>query len=263
MKRAAKFSILAVSVSLALAGCTATPEPEGPLDQQAPVIESVTVTPAVVGVNESMQVAAVVSDDVGVTGVAFVVRFNSMPAGFCSGSAELTAGTPQSGTWTIACTTPAALNSGQYQVNTAALDAAFNSQVTGDGDPSPTSGHFTVSGEVSDLEGPAVASVTSAPNVAARGGNVTITASVTDATGVANVGFVVRRNGGAPGWCAGGAELISGTPTDGLWQLTCVVPVDAESGAYTVNTAAVDVLNNVTGLGDDAPSGKNGAFSVG
>lgn len=257
--------MLAVVAALALAACTAPPESgdeTGPIDQQAPVIESVSVTPQEVGPNEQLQVAATVSDDVGVTGVAFVVRHAGMPVGFCTGGAELTSGTPQSGTWTITCTTPAVLNSGEYQVNTAALDARFNSQVTGDGPPSATSGHFTVTGDLNDSTGPTVTSVTSAPSTVARGGNLTITASVSDTTGVASVGFVVRTGGTAPGWCVAGAELISGTSQEGIWQMTCPVPDTAEVGDYIVNTAAADVLNNLTGIGDDAATEILGAFSV-
>ncbi|MGB6059187.1 MAG: hypothetical protein WBF71_13100 [Microthrixaceae bacterium] len=261
----AKISIVAVGAVLALAGCTAPPDPGDPgaIDQQAPVIVSVVVTPQEVGQNEALQVAATVSDDVGVTGVAFVVRHAGVPAGFCSGSAELTSGTAQAGTWTVSCVTPAVMNSGEYQVNTLAVDARFNSQATGDGPPSATSGHFTVTGDLNDLVGPVVTSVTSAPNTVAPGGNLTITASVSDPAGVANVGFAVRRGGSAPGWCIAGAELISGTPEEGIWQLTCPVPADAEVGDYTVNTAAADTLNNITTIADDAANEISGTFSVG
>lgn len=265
MNRVAKISMVAVGAVLALAACTAPPDPGDPgaIDQQSPVIESVVVTPQEVGQNQALQVAATVSDDVGVTGVAFVIRHAGVPAGFCSGSAELTAGTPQSGTWTVSCVTPAVMNSGEYQVNTLALDARFNSQATVDGPPSATSGHFTVTGDLNDLVGPTVMSVTSAPDTVAPGGNLTITASVADPAGVSNVGFAVRRGGSAPGWCIAGAELIAGTSEDGIWQLTCPVPADAEVGDYTVNTATADALNNITTIADDAASEISGAFSVG
>ncbi|HTO00655.1 MAG TPA: hypothetical protein VL068_08270 [Microthrixaceae bacterium] len=265
MKLAAKFSMLAVAASLAAAGCT-TPPPAtgggGTFDQKAPELHSVEVTPQEVGPNQLLKISATVSDNVGVTGTAFVVRHNGQPVNFCSGNAVLATGTAQSGTWAIQCTTPAVVNAGEYQVNTAVVDAKFNSKVTTDGPSNATSGHFTVTGGVSDTSGPTVTSVTSAPNVVARGGNLTITAAVADESGVSNVGFVVRRAGSAPGWCAANATLISGTAQDGIWQLTCPVPANAGVGNYIVNTATADVLNNLFALVDSAGAGLNGAFSV-
>lgn len=232
------------------------------MDQQKPVIHSVTTTPNQVGANQLLTIKAEVTDNIGVTGVAFVVRHNNRPVDFCTGNAQLAEGTIQSGTWSITCMLPEIVNAGEYQVNTAAVDAKFNSQVTVDGPPSITSGHFTVTGDVNDTDGPVVTSVTSAPNVVARGGNLTITAAVNDASGVSRVSFVVRRNGAATGWCMAAAELISGTAQEGIWQLTCPVPADAMVGNYIVNSATSDVLNNLAVVGDLSAPELLGGFAV-
>ncbi len=264
MKRATKFLMLAC-VSMAVAvGCTTTPPgtPGGVADLVAPQILGVAVTPSEVAPGQQFTVSATVTDSVGATGVAFVVRANGLPVGWCGGGATLVGGTAQTGQWELVCTAPAVVNAGTYLVNTVAIDAGNNTRVIGDGPPSATSGHFTISGATADTAAPVVQSVTVTPSTVVRGNSVTIAVHVTDATGVQGVVVQARRLGIAPGWCAGDALLTSGTATDGVWSRTCLVPVGAAVGSYTTGTIVADLLNNLGGVGDGAVGPTAGAFSV-
>lgn len=243
--------------------CSAEPEDTGPVDLEAPVIHSVEVIPAEVTPGQPMTIRAMVSDNVGVTDVLFLVGRNGQPSGFCSDHAVLTSGTATLGTWELSCTVPTVLNAGTYLVGTAALDARLNGTATAEDSPAGIRGEFSVLGELNDVDAPVVDSVTTAPSTVAPGAQVTISAHVTDASGVAGVGFVVRKDQtDSMGWCGGSASLASGSATDGVWELTCTVDASAAPGAYRVNTGVVDVLNNIGGVGDEGANAVAGPFTV-
>lgn len=268
MKRAMKVVLLACASAALVAACTTQPPAGGPgtpggtVDVTAPQFAAVNVTPTTVAPGQQFTISATVTDAVGVTAVTFVVRANGLPVGWCGGAATLVGGTAQTGQWERVCTAPAVVNAGTYQVNSLALDAKNNSRVIGDGPPSATSGHFTISGTTADTAAPVVQSVTVTPSTVVRGNSVTVSAHVTDATGVQGVAFQARRAGVAPGWCAGNATLTAGTATDGTWSRTCLVPVGATVGNYTTGTIVADVLNNLGGVGDGVVGPTAGAFSV-
>jgi hypothetical protein len=235
----------------------------GTADIVKPSVISVDVSPLEVAPGGSFTISALVTDAVGVNTVAFAVRRNGAPAGFCSTTATLVSGTAQAGQWDLTCTAPAVVNSGSYQVNTAAADLANNAIVIGDGPVSGTSGHFSITGSTSDAVAPVVVSVTPAPTTIVRGSSFTISARVTDDTAVGAVLFQVRRNNSTPGWCVAQAALTSGTSIDGIWTYQCTVPVGAAAGNYTISTLTNDVLNNVAYLGDVAsPTATSGNFTV-
>jgi hypothetical protein len=264
MKRAMKFFLLACASVGVAAACTppTTGTPGGTTDTIAPQVISVDVIPNEVQPGQQFTISATVTDAVGVTSVAFVVRANNLPVGWCGGNATRVGGTAQTGQWERTCTAPTLVNAGSYQVNTLALDARNNPRVIGDGPPSATSGHFTIGGSTNDLVAPVVESVTVTPSTVARGGSITVSAHVTDATGVQGVAFQARRANAAPGWCAGNAALVSGTATDGVWERTCVVPANATVGNYTTGTVVADLLNNLGGVGDGVVGPTAGAFTV-
>ena len=250
-------------VMLLVAGCGAPPEDVGPVDLEAPQILSVTVAPDPVTPGQDVTISATVTDNVGVDSVAFLVGRNGTPSGFCTGNATLTSGTATLGVWELTCTAPALLNAGTYQAGTAAVDARLNATATAEDSPENVRGLFEVSGETNDMDAPVIDSVTTTPASASPGAPVTISAHITDVTGVANVGFVVRKDmTDTMDWCAEGATLVSGTPTDGTWELTCVVGASAQGGSYRVNTAAAVVLNNFGGIGDEGVDAVAGPFTV-
>lgn len=263
MNRATKF-LLSACVVLA-AGATACTAPVVPVggDTIAPDIHSVTVTPAEVAPGQAFTVEAFISDAVGVTGVTFVLRTATTAATWCGGVATLVSGTNQTGVWSLQCTAPAVVNSGAYHVNTIAADANYNLAVITDGPPTDTTGNFSITGTTSDLIGPAVVSTTATPSPVARTATLTISAHLTDDSGVQAVSFQARSNGTAPGWCAGVAALTSGTATDGVWTLSCVVPANAIVGTgYSIATLSSDTLNNLSYVGDGPVGPTHGNFDV-
>jgi len=259
MGKTVKYLLMAGAL-IALAAACAPPATR--TDTIKPQVLSVDVTPAEVTPGQTFVVSAYVTDAVGATAVGFTARRNGAPAGFCSTNAFLVSGTTKSGTWQRTCTAPALLNAGSYQFNTVVADAAGNIKVIGDGPVSPTSGHFTVLGDVNDLVAPTVVSVDVTPSPAARGEQITISARLTDDTGVSAVGFTLRRSGTSPNWCVGGATLVEGTAIDGIWTKTCTIGANAVLGAYSVNTAYGDTLNNLGFIGDGPPSAVTGDFTV-
>lgn len=263
MNRAMKSGLLAcafVAVAALAASCAPT---TGVVDTTKPQVLQVTVTPSEVAPGQQLTISVFATDNVGITGVTVLVRANGLPMSWCGGQALRTSGTTQSGTWERTCTVPAVVNGGTYQINTAVADARNNITVIGDTvEPTATSGHFTVVGANNDHDAPAVQSVVVTPSTVAAGGTVTISAHITDATGVKGVAFQPRRNASTPGFCIVNAVLVSGTATDGVWEKSCTIPAGTVAGAYTVNTAVSDLVDNLGYVGDGTPAPKNGAFSV-
>lgn len=261
MKRAIKFCMLACALVAVAAACA--PATGGVVDTAKPQVLSVSVTPAEVAPGQQFTVSVYATDNVGVTGVTVLVRGGGLPMSWCGGAALRTSGSTQIGTWERTCTVPAVANGGTYQVNTAVADARNNITVIGDTvDPTPTSGHFTVTGATNDHDAPAVQSVTVTPSTVAAGGTVTFSAHITDASGVKAVAFQPRRNASTPGFCIANAVLVSGTATDGVWEKACTIPAGTVAGAYTVNTAVSDLVDNLGYVGDGTPAPKNGAFTI-
>ena len=255
--------IACVVITGAATACTVAPPTGGPVDVIAPNVQTVAVTPTEVAPGQAFTVEALVSDSVGVTGVSFVLRLGATAATWCGGVATLVSGTSQTGMWSLQCTAPAIVNGGAYHVNTIAADAANNFQTIPDGPPSATTGNFTITGPTADLVAPTVVSVTSTPATIARTGTLTISARLTDASGVQAVFFQARRNGLASGWCAGPGALTSGTATDGVWTLTCIVAADADiGGGYSIGTLSSDTLNNLGYIGDGPADPTRGNFAV-
>ncbi|MEX0768859.1 MAG: Ig-like domain-containing protein, partial [Microthrixaceae bacterium] len=111
---------LALCAVVGLAAACAPATPGGGMgggtgDTVKPTVLSVDVLPASVAPGSSFTISALVTDAVGVTSVAFAVRRNGAPAGFCSTTATLVSGTAQTGQWDLTCSAPAVVNSGTYQ----------------------------------------------------------------------------------------------------------------------------------------------------
>jgi len=262
MNRAMKFLLSACVVVVAASACTVAP-PTGVVDVTAPDIHSVSVIPNEIAPGQAFTVEAFISDGVGVTGVTFVLRTATTVAIWCGGAATLASGTARTGVWALQCTAPTVVNAGAYHVNTIAADAMNNLAAITDGPPSDTTGNFTITGSTSDLDAPTVVTVTSTPGSVARTATLTISAYLTDPSGVQAVGFQARRDGLAPGWCAGPGALTSGTPTDGVWTLSCVVPANATIGTgYSIGTLYSDNLNNLGYVGDGPAGPTRGNFAV-
>jgi hypothetical protein len=113
-----------------------------------------------------------------------------------------------------------------------------------------------------DTQPPQVLSFTVVPmrvSLSSDGGTITITAHVTDTTGVQRVGvFIQDQCGGSPGFFQSlpSLSLISGTPQDGIYKSTFTFPASAlninrdctSDAAFQVGGLAVDTLGNQQGL---------------
>jgi hypothetical protein len=96
----------------------------------------------------------------------------------------------------------------------------------------------------SDFAAPTIVSVATSPSSAAPGDSITVSAQVTDDTGVEAVGLQASLNGTITPWCDAYATLTDGTAQDGTWSMTCDVPAIVNSGTYSIYPYAEDLLGN-------------------
>jgi hypothetical protein len=118
----------------------------------------------------------------------------------------------------------------------------------------------SVTGPPVDTEPPNVLSFTAEPFRVSfsSGGTITITANVTDATGVQRVGvFIQDECGGSPGFFQSlELPLVTGTSTDGTYQSTFTFPESAlgvnhfcnPNLAFQIGGLVTDTLGNGRGL---------------
>ena len=115
---------------------------------------------------------------------------------------------------------------------------------------------------VNDVTAPTIVSVTATPSTVTPGQTFTVSARVTDTTGVTYVGLQSDLNGTQATWCGYTAALTSGTATDGIWTVTCTVPNIVNSGAYSVFPYAQDALGNWANINNGPSTPLRGNFTV-
>ena len=113
-----------------------------------------------------------------------------------------------------------------------------------------------------DVTAPTIVSVTATPPTVSPGQTFTVSARVTDTTGVTYVGLQADLNGTQASWCGYSASLSSATATDGIWTLTCTVPIIVNSGSYTVFPYARDTLGNWANTNGGPTTEVRGSFTV-
>ena len=115
-----------------------------------------------------------------------------------------------------------------------------------------------------DSSPPQVDFVTASPDVASPGGTVTITAHVTDESGVQALELQSNLTGSAGNtpFCDSYATLTSGTSTDGIWSISCAVTDHTLSGDYIVTPYAEDIAGNWVNTNGGVTSPARGAFSI-
>ncbi len=223
-------------------------------DDDAPAIQSSSLSTGTVAPGGSFSISAAITDTVGVDRVNWTVIKQSTGNQAFYGSTgcgqnqsmPLVAGTTKSGTWTQVCTIPALVANGVYDVAIQATDLLNNST------PSTVVGTITITGGASDDDPPSIVSTSVTPSSIAKGGTVTIAVNATDATGVSSIGWMVQSvtTGtqvfyGTAG-CPQNQSMprTSGSPAAGQWTQLCTVPSNANIDTYRVYIIAVDVLNN-------------------
>ena len=101
-----------------------------------------------------------------------------------------------------------------------------------------------------DTSRPIVSGVTASPTTLELGEEVTITAHVTDESGVGDVSVqLVNAVGNVAG---GGLSLISGDTFDGEYRGTFTIPTNTPAGTFNVNIYADDIYGNLNGFGPHA-----------
>lgn len=231
-----------------------------------PDILSISATPATLTPGESFVVSAHVTSQVGVQAIELqsVLDGSSGVWPFCDSYATLTSGTALDGTWSIDCTVPDQVLSGDYTVTPYAEDIAGDWTNTNGGPTSPTTGAFTVTGGLSNVARPTVVSIDVNPNVVSTGQTFTVSAHVTSPVGVKAIELqstAVGVTGNTP-FCDGYATLASGTATDGIWSLQCIVPAVVASGSYVVTPYVEDILGQWVNSNGGPPSPTQGSFTV-
>jgi hypothetical protein len=237
-------AVLAAVLGIVAMGCT-PPTSTGSTDTAAPVVSSVTVTPSSTTPGSTVTLSAAITDNKAVGTVIFSVFVPNVTYISCLGGnqATRTSGTAAAGVWSRTCTLPAAMNSGDYVVGVLAQDVSGNLTSTA---TSPTT-TLTITGGTSDLDPPVTSALTATPSTVARGQTTVISATVTDATGTADLAFQILGPSSVLACYAGNsATLTSGTAQNGTWSVSCYVPGTTTPAVYQITPIARDALGNIT-----------------
>lgn len=231
-----------------------------------PSILSISATPATLSPGQSFVVSAHVTSQIGVQLIELQALLDGSSGvwPFCDGSGTLTSGTPLDGTWSLNCTVPDQVLSGDYTITPYVEDIAGDWTNSNGGPPSPTTGAFTVTGGLSDVARPTVVSIDVNPSTVGIGQTFSVSAHVTSPIGVKAI-ELQSMAAGVPGntpFCDGYATLTSGTTTDGTWSLQCTVPAVVASGSYIVTPYVEDVLGQWVNSNGGPPSDTRGSFTV-
>jgi hypothetical protein len=222
----------------------------GSSDQTGPVFQGLTATPDTVRPGDVFTVSLIASDPSGIAraGMIFLIKGTFRQNDFCGQNLTLTAGTPEAGTWTANCTVPSDVIDGEYTIEPFAQDTLGNWTNSNGGTTDPTRGNFIIAGGNADKQGPSFTELVVTPSQAKIGQTVTITLKASDASGVTRAGVITYRKGTFKqnDFCGQELKLTSGTPQDGVWTMTCVIPAKTPYGEYEMEPFAQDSLGNWT-----------------
>jgi hypothetical protein len=222
----------------------------GSSDQTGPAFQGLTATPDTLRPGDVFTVSLIASDPSGITraGMMFFIKGTFRQNDFCGQNLALTAGTPEAGTWTANCTVPSDVIDGEYTIEPFAQDSLGNWTNSNGGTTDPTRGNFTIVGGNADKQGPSFTELVVTPSQAKIGQTVTITLKASDASGVTRAGVITYRKGTFKqnDFCGQELKLTSGTPQDGAWTMTCVIPAKTPYGEYEMEPFAQDSLGNWT-----------------
>ena len=231
-----------------------------------PDVLSISATPATVSPGQSLVVSAHVTSPIGVRAIELQSRLNGSSGvwSFCDKYASLSSGTPLDGTWSITCSVPAQVLSGDYTITPYAQDIAGNWINSNGGPPSSVRGTFTVTGGFTDIAPPAIHSIDVNPSIVSAGQSFTVSAHLTSAIGVQAIELQSRAVGvtGNFSFCDSYAKLTSGSTTDGIWAIECTVPSVVAGGSYVVTPYAMDVLGQWVNSNGGPSSTTRGSFTI-
>jgi Ca2+-binding RTX toxin-like protein len=249
-------------------------------DQEMPVLQSMSLSTTAVDVRSaSKPITATihVTDDLAGATDLVLCPAHAFPsgtpkfrqAGACD-SMEKTSGTPTDSTWKATYIVPKGAPSGTWNFQVWISDATGNAPNDFWFGPDelaaiePTNepryraipdggGTFAVQGTAQDLNAPALTSLNLNPStVDTSTGAVQITADIagTDIEGITGAGLFIHGYAGYPdnatwtdtvdvAWVQS-FQLVRGTPQDGVWHATFVVPGGTPDGSYFIQVALQD-----------------------
>lgn len=231
----------------------------------ATVLVSVSVSPSTVAAGGSVTVAVHLTNpvaDVLSAGICYFLPDGQFAPG-CQGPQiepehiplALASGTPRDGIWQGLVAVPPAAASGTWTVQSLTVFAADGPCVCGPASVA-AGGDFTVVGG-NDTTPPTIFPPTFSPTTVGSGGAVTVSARISDASGIAAASIQTLPSTTSTIFVP--LALASGTPQDGIWQ-TNLVP--SALGDYVVATvAAQDRAGNFGQIEGDPPT-FFGSFTV-
>ncbi len=232
----------------------------------ATVLVSVTASPSTVDAGGSVTVAVHLTNPV--ADVLSVGICYSFPGGLfapgCQGPQigpdaiplSLVSGTPRDGVWQGLVAVPTAAASGTWTVYSLTVFAGDG--ICACGSTSVLAGgNFNVIGGA-DTTPPTIFPPTISPTTVGSGGTVTISARITDDSGVAAAATQTLPNTASTECCVPMAR-VSGTPQDGIWQVNLVPSVP---GDYVVTLVAAQDAAGNGGQIEGVPPSFFGTFTV-
>jgi hypothetical protein len=249
-------------------------------DTQMPVLQSLRLDKTAVDVRthaQSITATAHVTDDLAGPTDLWLCPAHAFPsgtpsfrqAGSCVPMAQIS-GDPTDSTWSATYDVPVGAPSGTWNFQVWISDAAGNfdndfwfgpdelAAIGPTNEPRDKAipdggGVFTVQGTAQDLNAPVLTSLhLSSSTVDTSNGAVEVTADIagTDVEGITGAGLFIAGYPGYPdhpnwvdnlqlAWVED-FELVSGTPQDGVWRATFVVPGGTPDGSYFIQASLQD-----------------------
>ncbi len=220
----------------------------------ATVLVSVSVSPSTVDAGGSVTVGVHLTNPV--ADVISVAVCYALPDGFaapgCQGpqigpegiALSLASGTPRDGVWQGLVAVPPAAASGTWALQFVNVEAGDGFTQFGFTDPALAGGDFAVVGGT-DTAPPTIFPPTISPTTVGLGGTVTISARITDDSGVAAASVQTLPSTTSTIFVP--LILASGTPQDGIWQINLIPSAPGDYELATV--AAQDAAGNFGQIG--------------
>ncbi|MDL2237877.1 hypothetical protein LJC56_08640 [Christensenellaceae bacterium OttesenSCG-928-K19] len=227
-------SVVPDAIDVAEKNTSGTLFPLGENDTTAPVIaETIFVSLTNAQPGDSITISIEVTDDSNIQMVAFEVTAQS-------GGSSIAGGTlPRQGetnAFQRTITVPTNVVNGNYQIVIAAYD------VNNNGSNKTFIDAFTISGGSDDSVGPVVGeTITVSPTSAGSNQTITISAEITDVSGVGRVDLYLPMQ---MGW--GHRTSMDRQGTSDVFQGTLTVPSSVFNGNYQIQVDASDILGNWT-----------------
>ncbi len=113
-----------------------------------------------------------------------------------------------------------------------------------------------------DVSGPEIVSLTTSQESYEPGATFTITAQITDDSGVDLAGAVYYTADVQNDFCDQFMTKVGGTSRNGTWEMTCTVPASVRNGVYTATPFAGDIMGNWTNTNGGSEDDTRATFTI-